>query len=323
MLKKGVSIILCCYNSELRLPKTLEYLAKQELRKEIPVELLIVNNASTDRTKEIALEECKKFHDGFSYRMIDEEMPGQMYARERGVQESLYEYILFCDDDNWLQPDYMQKAFDLMESTPRIGALSGQCIAVSDIDFPEWFPDFEEIYAVGTQAEDSGDISKKGWIWGAGMMSRRSLLIKVFDKKNSFLNQGRTGNVLTSGDDCEICKRILLSGYKLYYDKSLLIYHYINPEKLTWKYRKKLSEGINLADFILRKYDFMIQEMNKSFMKKTGGILYDICKLFKPGASNDKLKSEIRAKTGLLFKSAKFVKDFEYKSIIRYLLECN
>lgn len=323
MIAKGISIIVCCYNSESRLSKTLEHLAKQEIRNDVPVELILVNNASTDCTRDIAQAEWAKYDTDFLFRVVVEEKQGIIFARIRGVHESQYEYILFCDDDNWLQSDYLQKAFDLMESNAKIGALGGQSIAVSDIDFPEWFSDFQISWAIGEQANESGDVSKRGWIWGAGLITRRTLLTKVLNNKYPFLNQGRTGSDLTSGDDCEICKRILLSGYILYYDKSLLLYHYIPHERLSWKYKKKLFEGIDLSELVLQKYDLIIQEMNKNLLRKIIGILYNICKLLKQKTSNYKLKSEIYARIGLLLKSTKFVNDLEYKSIIRYLLKSN
>ena len=319
MAEKGISIILCCYNSESRLPKTLEYLAKQELRKDIPVELIVVNNASTDRTKEVAQQEWEKYHTDFSFRMVDEEVPGQIYARERGVRESQYEYILFCDDDNWLQSDYMQKAFDMMESNARIGALAGQNIAVCDIDLPDWFSDFENSYAVGTLSNDSGDVSKRGWIWGAGMITRKHLLTTVLNEKHPFLNQGRTGTILTSGDDCEICKRLLLLGYQLHYDKSLLLYHYLPPNRLTWAYKKKFFEGFNDSVVVLEKYDDVINEISIGGLKKLKGFLkYAILVLV---SNNKRYKEKLIIKTGLMLKSEKIIKDPEYKSIIKFVLK--
>jgi len=318
-MEKGISIVLCCYNSEPRLPKTLEYLAKQEIRKDIPVELLVVNNASTDRTKEIALSEWGKYHTRFMFRIIDEETPGHMFARQKGGQEAQYEYILFCDDDNWLQSDYLQIAFDLMEANTRIGALSGQTIAIGDMDFPEWFSDFQTSYAVGKQADDSGDVSEKGWIWGAGMMIRRDLLNKVLDKKHPFLNQGRTGNVLTSGDDCEICKRILLLGYALYYDQNLLLHHYISPYRLTWAYKKKLLDTIEISNLILYKYDDVYNEIRKSTWKKMKGILYmAMVRLF---FKEHYVGAQLRLAIAILLKNEQFTTDLEYKRIIRFVLD--
>ena len=314
-MEKGVSIILCCYNSESRLPKTLEHLAKQEVVKEIPVEIIVVNNASTDNTKKVAQEEWNKYTTNFLYRVIDEDTPGQMYAREKGANESKYEYILYCDDDNWLQADYVQKAFDLMEKNARIGALGGQSIGVTDIDFPEWFSDFERGYAVGTQGEESGDVSERGEIWGAGIVFRLNLLKKVFDKNHPFINQGRTGSVLTSGDDCEICKRILLMGYMLYYDKSLALHHYIPPVRLTWAYKKRLFEGFKPSNAILRKYDFINFEMSKSFSRKIKELLFLIIKkiLFRPVDM-----SIFYAKIAILLKNEKYSKDLEFRSIIKF-----
>ena len=321
MTKKGISIIICCYNSESRLPKTLEYLAKQVIRKDIPVELIIVNNASTDRTKEIALNEWGQYQTNFLFHIFDEETPGQMYARKRGVQQSQYEYVLFCDDDNRLQSDYLQTAFDLMESNVRTGALGGQGIAVSDAGFPEWFSDFETAYATGKQSNESGDISKRGYLWGAGMIARRDLLTMVFDSNYPLLIEGRTGGKLISGDDSEICKRILLLGYTLHYDSSLLFYHYLPANRLTWAYKKKFFEDFEITYGILDKYDFILLEINKNFFGKMKGILHHILKLLKPGSSKVKSKAELYAKTGLALKNSKISKDLEYKSILRFVLE--
>ena len=316
-MKKGISIVICCYNSESRLPKTLEYLAKQEIKKDIPIELIIVNNASTDSTREIAQLEWAKYPTDFLFRIVDEETPGHMFARQRGGQESQYEYVLFCDDDNWLQSDYLQKAFDLMESNPRIGALSGKGIEVSEIDFPEWFSDFKISWAVG-ELYDSGNVSKKGWIWGAGMITRKEVLTKVLDKKYPFLNQGRTGNILTSGDDCEICKRVLLLGYELYYEKSLLFYHYLPPDRLTWAYKKRLFEGFESSNVILQKYDDIINELRKSKLLKMREFLKYI--LFALASNNRMYKTKLNMKTGLMLKSVKTVNDLDYKSIIKFFL---
>jgi len=321
MAQKGISIIICCFNSAPRLLKTLEHLAKQEFKNTIPVELIIVDNASTDATKEVALTEWKKYTSDISFRIIDEETPGQMYARRKGVKESQYEYILFCDDDNWLQSDYVQIAFDLMESNDRVGASSGKSIAVSDIDFPEWFSDFENSYAVGEQSE----ILKEGRLWGAGLVTRKSLLNKVFDEKHHFLNQGRTGNILTSGDDCEICKRILLLGNTLHYEKSLVLHHYIAPNRLTWAYKKKLFEGFEFSTGILKKYELIYKEINKSMIHKVKGVLYNILRILKSDNSPHKikLKTELFARLGLIFKSTKISNDLEYRCILKFYLENN
>ena len=49
-----ISIIVCCYNSEKRLPKTLEYLSNLIFGSNEEIELIIVDNNSSDNTFSIA-----------------------------------------------------------------------------------------------------------------------------------------------------------------------------------------------------------------------------------------------------------------------------
>ena len=321
-MKKGISVIVCCYNAELRLPKTLEYLANQKINSDVSVEIIIVNNASTDKTVDVATSEWRKYNSNFSFNIIDEFIQGLIYARCKGVESAEYEYVVFCDDDNWLQSDYLQNAFSLMESNPQIGALGGQGIAVSDVELPDWFTDYENGYATGKQAAFSGDVSKRGYLWGAGLVARLSLLYKVFDKKYPFLLVGREGGLLLAGDDAEICKRILLLNYSLYYDQSLLFYHYIPSNRLSWENRKKMFQGFDISDVILRKYEIIYLETCKrkinQFLEIISAFLKKMIYFIFFNKKHDKITPVLRAKVGLFFKNEALVNDADYKLILKY-----
>jgi GT2 family glycosyltransferase len=45
----GVSVVVCCHNSASRLPTTLHHLAAQEVPRDLGWEVIVVDNASTDR----------------------------------------------------------------------------------------------------------------------------------------------------------------------------------------------------------------------------------------------------------------------------------
>ena len=102
--KRGISIVIVTYNGLTRLKPTLEHLAKQ-IGIDFSVELLVIDNCSTDGTGKFVIDTWKKLHNPFNLRVILEKTPGQMYARERGVNEATYRYILYCDDDNWFTKD--------------------------------------------------------------------------------------------------------------------------------------------------------------------------------------------------------------------------
>ena len=100
-MMKGVSVIICCYNSSKRLGETLKHLSVQKIN-DTPCEIIIVDNASTDNTASLARETWDALGSSIPMRIINESKPGLSHAREAGINASSYTYIIFCDDDNWL-----------------------------------------------------------------------------------------------------------------------------------------------------------------------------------------------------------------------------
>ncbi|MCK9404726.1 MAG: glycosyltransferase family 2 protein [Chitinophagaceae bacterium] len=254
----GISIILCCHNSSERLGETLKHLADQALPDNIPGELVLVNNASTDDTVELARKEWAKHPAPIVLRVVDEENPGQVFARMRGVEEAHYEMIVFCDDDNRLMDNYLSIAWNLMSRNPRVGALGGQGIAESNVPLPDWFEANKSGYACGEQWHESGICTDKMFLWGAGLVTRKNILNKVFNPGFPMLSTGRKEGVVFSGDDMEICKRIILLGYDLYYDSELVYQHFIQANRLTKDYLNQLNQGVLLAIPIQRLYSWQI-----------------------------------------------------------------
>ncbi len=94
-----LSIIIPARNEEQNLPTLLRSLAAQAIR---PREILVVNDASTDRTAEIAGE--------FGARVIHpqplpEGWRGKTWACHQGAQAATGELLLFLDADTWFEPD--------------------------------------------------------------------------------------------------------------------------------------------------------------------------------------------------------------------------
>ena len=255
----GISVIICCHNSASRLPKTLEYLSKQELDKKFLWEIIIVDNASTDDTTRFAEQEWLKQNNteaGFS--VVEELKPGLSNARKTGLLKANYEYIIFCDDDNWLDKNYLSLSFALLEEDRTIGVLGGRSQPASDFSLPYWFSTYQNLYAVGVQNLNSGDVSDRRFIWGAGMILRKSVLIDLFNAGFISLLTDRKGNAVSSGGDSEICKWFLIAGYKLWYDESLHFKHYIPQNRLTKNYLNSLRQSFNESYGILRYYDFYL-----------------------------------------------------------------
>src|SRR5436190_1838589 len=98
---KGVSVIICCYNSEHRIDKTLNHLQAQIISSSLQWEIILVDNASNDSTVKKADELWNK-NAVTEMNIISEPKPGLKNARLAGINKSKYEYISFIDDDNWV-----------------------------------------------------------------------------------------------------------------------------------------------------------------------------------------------------------------------------
>ncbi len=258
-MNKGVSIIICCYNSENRIETTMTHIAKQMVPKHIPWEVILVDNNSKDKTKEVALSKWNTYKAPTQLNIVDQPIQGLSHAREKGINSAQYDYIIFCDDDNWLEKNYIKTAYQIMEDQPKVGAAGGEGFVASDIEIPDWFEEFSNGYAVGKQANQTGILKKRKHLWGAGIVLRKNLLQKVQQLGIQSLLSGRKGNELLAGDDSEMCRWILLLGYQLWYDEKLQFQHFIPQTRLTLEYKDRMWEGFKKSYYWMEKYDNLIK----------------------------------------------------------------
>jgi len=262
---KGVSVILCCYNSANRIKATLQALAEQRFHSPVPWEIVLVDNASTDKTSEISRKIWAKLNPGIKLNITYEYKPGLGNARRRGIGEASYAILLFCDDDNWLTPGYVQDVFDTMERNSSIAACGGMGIPVFETSRPFWFDEYAEAFALGSQTTniENGRLLN---LYGAGLAIRTNILKRLYASGFNPLLQGRVGKKLSSAEDTELTYAFVLMGYKLDYHEKLKFYHYLPKERLTFKYLKKLFIAFGADGPVRNLYYASIS--NRSFHKK-------------------------------------------------------
>ncbi len=286
----GISLILCCHNSAKRLPKTLKHIAAQRFTKSLPWEVIVINNNSTDSTKQTAQDIWIALESPAPLNVFDETKTGLSFAREKGIQVAKYNILLWCDDDNWLCDTYVETAYDVMNTNLGIGALGGWCEAVFELEKPEWFDAQAKYFAVSKQGRQSGDITnKKGCVYGAGMVVRKLHAKQLQALGFKQVLQGRTGKKLSSGEDTEYCYALRLLGYKIWYDERLYFQHFMASERLNLNYVSRIREAMVRSNFTLWAYldllngrprshrDFIneaSQDMPRLLLRKTGALLF-------------------------------------------------
>ncbi len=261
----GVSVIICCYNSAPRLQQTLAHLALQEVDKNIPWELIIVDNNSSDNTAQFAKDEWTNLAVNTPFKIVEEPKAGLSYARERGATAASYDILIFCDDDNWLEKKYIQTAFDVMQSNKKIGIAAGQSTGAFESAKPEWFDRFGQAYAIGLPFKESGIANERKYLAGAGMITRKSILEKLKSYNYAPVISDRTATNLISGGDAELCLAVIYMGYDLYYDERLQFIHFITTPRLQWSYCvQMMSRGHAIPQLYLFLYSYSENCYNKN-----------------------------------------------------------
>ena len=108
--KKLISIIVPVYNVEKCLVQCLDSIQCQTYK---DFEVILVNDGSTDGSKEI----CEKYCQGdIRFRLMNQANQGQSVARNRGMQESTGDFITFVDSDDVIKEDMLDQLMKQMTS---------------------------------------------------------------------------------------------------------------------------------------------------------------------------------------------------------------
>lgn len=105
-----ISVIVPVYNVEEYLEECLESIRNQTYQ---DIEVILVNDGSTDTSKEICERFCKV---DSRFRLINQENQGQSVARNRGVKESIGEYIMFVDSDDVINTSVLEVLLPYMKT---------------------------------------------------------------------------------------------------------------------------------------------------------------------------------------------------------------
>jgi glycosyltransferase involved in cell wall biosynthesis len=252
MSTPGVSIVICCHNGASRLPETIRHIAYQEVPLHIKWEFILVDNGSTDHSARIAEDEWSLYKTDVPLRIVDEPRLGLSFARERGFAAARYEYIVMCDDDNWLAENYVHMAYIIMSRNSNIGALGGFGKLVYEID-PPGYIEYCNIFAAGEQAPANGKVHYNK-LYGAGCVVRKSAVIKLKEAGFKTLLTDRKGKDLSSGGDYELCFALAILGFDIWYDDRLHFTHFITRERLTWDYFIRYAKESATCFDILSSY---------------------------------------------------------------------
>jgi glycosyltransferase involved in cell wall biosynthesis len=208
-----ISVIVCTYNRARRLEQTLKSLQEMAVPVGLPWELIIVDNNSSDNTKEIV--------DGFinkpdlNAKYITERHQGLSYARNIGIQESSGNIIAFTDDDCIVDRHWIASISRGFESGESIAGIGGRVELYNKMDRPVSVRTYRE-KMIFSSIDRLFNL-----IIGCNMAFARH----VFDEVGMFDTDFGVGTSFVSAEDSDFLYRAYKKGLKIIYSPDILVYH--------------------------------------------------------------------------------------------------
>lgn len=241
MAEPLISAIICTHNREQYLGAAIDSLLAQTFD---AYEILIVDNASTDQTAEVA----KARQNDPRVRYLYEPTLGLSVARNTGAREAKGEILAYLDDDAEASPGWLQALYEVYQDNARVAIAGGKVTLIwpPAVQPPSWL---STELSSGLGAYDLGP--ERVYIQrpqltprGLNYSIRKPFLEEVggFDA-----SLGRVGKNLLSNEELYMTQLALRRGWQVVYEPTALAAHNVSPARLkpTWFLSRSWWQGIS------------------------------------------------------------------------------
>ncbi len=240
-----LSIIICSYNRASYISDALTSLYCQSAGLNA-FEVIIVDNNSTDNTKEVYTI-WRQTNTNGQFTFISETKQGASFARNMGATIAKGEWVCFMDDDAVATPNYVENILKHIQNKPDAVGFGGRIIPKYIPAEPKWMS-----YYVSSLVGNF-DYAPIACAFENGKYPLESNMIvkkTVYDQIGGFnVNlPGVVGTLRIGGEGKELFYKILALGHKIYYDPSICIHHVVEVKKLSSEYMYRVASGIGRGE---------------------------------------------------------------------------
>ena len=243
------SILIATYNRADALAGTLASLAS--LRPDAPWEAIVIDNNSTDRTREVVESAARAFPAPLRYAFEREQ--GRSAALNHGYALARGDLLVTTDDDVRVAPDWLA-TIEAAFAAQRCDYVGGRVLPLWGAEPPRWLPRTNgQLWAVIALLDYGCESLPFGTRvpLGVNMAIRRAAIDRVggFDPRI-----GRKAGTLLGQEVREWCLRAHAAGLHGFYVPSIVVRHIIPADRLTksyfrrWFYWRGISRAMLYAE---------------------------------------------------------------------------
>jgi glycosyltransferase involved in cell wall biosynthesis len=273
-----LSVIIPTRNRSKLLDTTLESITRQTMDIFL-FEVIVVDNASTDNTKEIALSYTNKLNIKYIY----EPKPGLHEGRHVGLKNAISDILVYADDDIEAFPEWLETIYTVFQKQKDVVLIGGKNLPKFEATPPFWIVEMWNNsnnlgYLLGDLSIlDFGNTPKEispYYVFGCNFSIRKQVVIDA----GGFHPDGMPFELIRFRGDGEtyISKYITDNHLKAFYHPLASVYHWVPISRMTEDYfcKRRYSQGISDAFSLLRsnnkkilaaKHEYKIKRFIKIF----------------------------------------------------------
>lgn len=203
----AISVIIPVRNGAATIDQQLDALAAQPFG--LPWELVVVDNGSTDATREVVLSRRGRFP--ADIRVIDAgARPGVSFARNAGILAARADRIAICDSDDVVGPHWLEGAHGALDTYDVAGGPMRRLVEPFDPGSPEL-----GYHSVSDDSVVAGNVAM-----------RRAIVEEVGGFDAAFSSYGR--------EDHEFSVRLWKAGARIGYEPRMLVYYRLTSDQLAF-----------------------------------------------------------------------------------------
>jgi glycosyltransferase involved in cell wall biosynthesis len=227
--KPLISIAIATFNRSGMLRRALESLGKLQSNDAYQMEIVVIDNGSTDNTREIV--QSMSFP-SLPVRWVFEERAGLPFARNRAVQEAKGEWVAFFDDDQLADPKWLSVLYLTVKDEGLECAGGARTLRIETEGSPPTLPAFSRMLLGEILAHEPHFYHKQHLPCTGNVLIAKSVFHRVgmFDE-----------TVLDGGEDTDFFNRMLDAGIRAKYVPTAVVEHIIAPRRLDSDYLELIA----------------------------------------------------------------------------------
>jgi glycosyltransferase involved in cell wall biosynthesis len=220
-----IDIFIPTVNRAESLTRTLQSLQDLETPANVNLSIWVVDNASTDNTKEVILSFAKDSNGKVKY--LFEKKKGRNHALNNALSHAQGEIFIFTDDDITFDKSWLKVIAENF-ADPAIKCLTGKITPILTVPLPSWYSN--KCSSVIGLVDFCESRTTTHHATGANTAISR----KTFEEVGGFSVHG---NLIS--EDTFLSRKLIDGGFNIIYEPRMIIYHHFQADRLNKTYFRR------------------------------------------------------------------------------------